>query len=212
MALNYHRSGETKTAILTLSAGIAVVALDMFAAFHLPLVFASLPALAALIATLYFALKIHRPFLERQVSGGAQRASIWSGIGVGLAMCALFNLVSFIIFGGFPALGRFTTLAVGAKDDVYYSQDFTEKGAKALAEILKSDGFFEDRGSDVFLSKDKEGPILSFVVKEGIWDNAETVSAFEQLARDAAPCIGGPPLKLRLQNKYAVIKKEVTVR
>jgi len=195
-----------------LSAGIAIDATEVLAAFFLPSIFAGLLALAALIATIYFAVKIHRPFYEQQVGAGAQRASIWTGLGVGGAMWVIYTLIGFVVAGGLPTTGRFKTLVVGTKDDVYYSQDITEKEAKALADALKSGGFFQDRGADVFVSKDKEGPILSFVVKEGIWDNPEKVSVFEQIARSVAPCVGGTPIKLHLQNQYQVVKKEVTVR
>ena len=212
MALNYYRSGEKKTAILTLSAGIAIAAMDLVAPFLLPSILAGLLAVAALIAAIYFAVKIHRPFLQEQVSAGAQRASIWSGIGVGAALWVVYTLVAFISFGGLPTAGRFTTLAVGAKDDVYYSQDVTEKEAKALGEALKSVGLFQDRGAAVFLSKHKQGAIVSFVVQDGIWDDQNKVSLFEQITRAVAPSVGGTPIKMQLQNQHRVVKKELTIK
>ncbi len=143
MALNYYRSGEKKTAILTLSAGIAIAAMDLVAPFLLPSILAGLLAVVALIAAIYFAVKIHRPFLQEQVSAGTQRASIWSGIGVGAALWVVYTLVAFISFGGLPTAGRFTTLAVGAKDDVYIPRMSRRRKPRRLGRPSNLSAYFK---------------------------------------------------------------------
>jgi len=96
-------------------------------------------------------------------------------------------------------------------DHIYYLGDATQSQAQALGEALKSAGFFIGKGSDVFLTKQTDGSSLAFVVGDGVWDDAAMVASFEKIARDAAPAVGGLPLKLRLENTALEIKKDETL-
>jgi hypothetical protein len=101
-------------------------------------------------------------------------------------------------------------LSVG-KDDVYYLGTATESQAQALSEVLKSTDFFSGKGADVFLSKQSDGTSLSFVVGDGVWDDAALVASFEKIARQAAPAVGGLPLRLRLENTTLDVKKDEAI-
>jgi hypothetical protein len=48
------------------------------------------------------------------------------------------------------------------------------------------------------LRKGKDGAFVSFEVKEGAWDDARLVTAFERLGREIAPAVAVYPLKLEL--------------
>ena len=80
-----------------------------------------------------------------------------------------------------------------------------------MGEKLKTLGYFTDRGVSVFLSKDKTGAAVSFVVKEGTWDKAEYVTTFEEIGGQLVPVLGAESIKVRMVNTSQDVKKEVTV-
>ncbi len=100
---------------------------------------------------------------------------------------------------------------VGSNDEIYYLGSATEAEAKALGEALKTAGFFIGKGFTVLLYKGG-GTSLSFVVKEGFWDNPAGVADFERIVRQSAASVGGLPVKLRLLNPGLEMKKEETVQ
>jgi hypothetical protein len=99
-------------------------------------------------------------------------------------------------------------VVVVGKDDVYYLGTATETEAQSLGDALKTVGFFQGNGSDVFLSKHADGTMISFVVSDGVWDNPSDVKGFEDIARKVAPAVGGLPVKLRLMSTSLVDKKD----
>ena len=102
-------------------------------------------------------------------------------------------------------------VAVDAKDNVYYLGSATETDAQSLGDALKTVGFFQGNGSDVFLSRHADGTMISFVVNDGVWDNPSDVKGFEDIVRKAAPAVGGLPIKLRLMSTSLVTKKDETL-
>lgn len=50
--------------------------------------------------------------------------------------------------------------------------------------------------------------MLAFVVGAGVWDDPALVAGFEKIARQAAPAVGGLPLRLRLVDTSLEIKKD----
>ena len=97
------------------------------------------------------------------------------------------------------------------KDEVRYTGTATEQEAKALGDSLKTQGYFEDRGTTVVLSKGTGGTIVSFVVRDGYWDKDEVYPAFEQMTRAAAPVVGGFPIKLQYMNTQLDAKRTTEV-
>jgi hypothetical protein len=96
----------------------------------------------------------------------------------------------------------------GVRDEVYYYGSATAPEAEALGRALQSNGYLVDSGASVMLSKDGVTSI-SFVLGDGAWNRAGTVSAFEGLARKVAPSVGGLPVDLRLLNSSMEVEKEV---
>jgi hypothetical protein len=101
--------------------------------------------------------------------------------------------------------------ATGTKDDLYYFGSATESDARALVQLLKSAGFFQDQGATVMFSKNDDGTAISYVVAEGSWDRPISVAAFEALTRAVASSVGGFPLKLRLLSSRLEEKKVVAI-
>jgi hypothetical protein len=100
--------------------------------------------------------------------------------------------------------------AVG-NDHVYYFGTATEDEAQKLGQALKTNGFFQGKGVDVFLTKHNDRAMLSFVVSDGVWNDTATVGEFAGLARKVAPSVGGLPLRLRILNTTLETKKEQAV-
>jgi hypothetical protein len=96
---------------------------------------------------------------------------------------------------------------MGTKDEIYYLGSATQAEANGLGQMLKSAGFFQDRGVSVFLSKGDDGTAISFVVAEGAWDSPDYVTEFESLVRQGASSVGGLPITLRLVNSKLETKK-----
>jgi len=126
--------------------------------------------------------------------------------------------------GGFPLQVRLTNTThdvkkestvgkadFGGDDDIYYFGAASAAEAQALGQTLKSIGFFKGRGVDVFLSKHSDGTVLSFVVGKAAWDDPKMVGDFEETVRQAAPAVGGLPVRLRLVNNVLEVKKDEMV-
>ena len=122
---------------------------------------------------------------------------------------------------GLPVKLRFTNLAmqtlkvipigritIGTNDLIYYAGTATQADANALAQALQAAEFLQDRGVRVFLSKDDSGTSLAFIVKDGVWSQPATVTAFEQLVRGTASSVGGLPIRLELLSVEMVLQKD----
>jgi hypothetical protein len=77
---------------------------------------------------------------------------------------------------------------------------------------LKTDGFFQGRGADVLLSRHSKNTTISFVVRDGVWQDPAAVSEFEKIARDGASAVGGLPVTLRLMTTQLEAKKDEVIR
>jgi hypothetical protein len=149
----------------------------------------------------------HKRQRDFSVGRGANVASHWLALGIGLAILAM------IVAWGLrqsnqPANSK---VIIGTKDKVYRSHAATTEDAQALGQALKSMGFFNDRGSSVLLSKGRGGTVVSFFVNEGAWDRPDTVSNFEEIGRRIATPLGGFPIKVRLMDSAGVMRREVAV-
>ena len=102
-------------------------------------------------------------------------------------------------------------LKVGTKDWVYYFGDATEAGAKALANALRSEGYFTDQGATVALLEG-EGTVISFVVQDDLWNQPAVTATLELLVRRTASSVGGLPVELRMLDGNMEIKRATVVR
>src|ERR1039458_9866628 len=166
-------------------------------------------------------------FLSKGNGGTVVSFVVKEGIWNDPAMVASFEEIGRQIapsVGGFPIQVRLIDSAravkkevtagkaiIGTKDEIYYFGSATEADAKALGQALQTAGFFRDAGFSVLLSKG-DGTVISFVVREGLWDEPEHVANFETITRQVASSAGGLPIKLRLLNNALETKKEVAVQ
>src|SRR5277367_1108300 len=206
MALNWRRLGQGKKGLAAFLIGIVATVLASLLGYYVPssgsIAIGILIALGTKGAAQYF----QGPALAEHEARGGQLSSRWAATGVGLAFLALFSIV---IVVGALGLGGQHRLVVGTKDEVYFTGTATKQDAQALGEALKKAGFFQDHGVTVILSKDQDGTAVSFVVKDGIWDDASMVAGFQELGRGLAPAVGGFPIKVRLINSFKQVKKEI---
>jgi hypothetical protein len=211
IAQNYRRLGQTDNAIAAVSLGVFATAAVAVLVYFVPHTTTnSVIAIGLASGVSAAARSLQGPLVDQHVNRGGKLGSNWVGFGLGMAFLAL---VCAIIL---PPLFLHGTNekqeVIGSNDTIFYSGSATKADADALGQALKDDGYLSDRGVSVLLSKGyKDGTIVSFVVKEGFWDQPGVVTSFEKVGREIAPSIGGFPLKVRLINSTRDIKREVTV-
>jgi hypothetical protein len=103
------------------------------------------------------------------------------------------------------------TVTIGTKDQVVYSGTATANDATALGNALKAADYFQDRGVTVLLSKGAGGTVIGFVVADGVWNQAGTLSQFAEIARGVASTVGGLPVQVQLLNSTQIVEKSSTV-
>ena len=209
MALNYRRMGETGAAARVVGGGVLLTGLSMLLGFAVPSGASAPVGIAVLFGMVYGAKALQGADVEQHTRLGGKLASRWTAFGVGLAVLVPIVLAIFLyVTAGKPS----TKVVIGTKDQVYYSGAAKEQDAKALGQALKSHGYFQDKGVAALVSKANDVFTVSFVVKEGYWDDPKNVEGFEELGRQIATAIGGLPINVRLVNSRLEVKKEVTVR
>ena len=97
------------------------------------------------------------------------------------------------------------------KDSLWYSGTATEAEARALGKALTEGHFFGGHGAQVLLDKSAGGTSVSFVLRDGAWNEPETVAELVQIATKAMPGIGGPPVDVYFLNTNLERKKTVVV-
>lgn len=148
------------------------------------------------------------PPVYAQYPPAAPPASKGSAMRVVMSVLAiLIALVSAAVY--FVQNGKKVT--IGTKDEVFYSGTATKDQATALGNALKADGYFQDKGVTVLLDKESSGTTISFVVKDGIWNQTGMLSSFEEIARTVASTVGGLPVQLNLDNSSKVVEKSSTI-
>ena len=208
VAINYRRLGETRKAIAAVVIGVAVTALAVALATFIPAGASTAVALALALATRSAAQLAQGKAVEHHIREGGMLSSKWAAAGVGVAfIVVIFGAIFLFEF----AREQSTKVVIGSKDEVYYSGSATKQDARSLGEALKSTGYFRDRGVTVLLSKNEKDTVISFVVKDGVWNQPDMVAAFEEIGREIAPAAGGFPIKVRLVNLSREVEKEATV-
>jgi len=126
--------------------------------------------------------------------------------------------------GGFPIEVRVTDsdwnvqkamtvgkLDFGAHVSIYYFGSATKENAEALGHALREAGYLVDAGVSVALSKNGNTSV-GFVVRDGVWQQPDTVARFQNLVHLMAPRIGGLRVELLLMNAAMEVEKKVDVR
>jgi len=208
MAWNYQRLGETGKAALTIVLAAVVTGLVVLVGWNLNRGFTTVIGLVLFIAMQRLAKALQGPAVSLHVQDGGRLGSKWTAFWLGIAFLALIFGVAFAYV---MATADRNVVKIGSKDEVYYEDGATKEQAQAVGNALKAGGFFTDRGVDVIVAKDKDGPVISFPVQDGIWNQPDKVSSSEEVGREMAPLLGGYPIKVRLLDTTRALKKELVV-
>ena len=212
MLVNERRLGHPGRGLVTLLVAIVITALVVLAGWNIPQGASSVFAIAMIVGMKFVANSLQGAAVKIHLQQGGSLGSKWTAFWVGMAYLVVIFVAVFaaVFIPGYMA-NNGPKVVVGTKDEVYYSGSATQADALALGNALKADGYFTDKGVTVLLEKGANGPVVSFVVKEGIWNQPDMVSSFDEIGREIAPSIGGFPIQLHLVNKAREVKKESTV-
>jgi hypothetical protein len=232
MASNYRKLGQGGNGFLALLLGAAASVAEIY----IGLTATKNPAIATLVlfAVTWFAAKeLQGNAIQTHVAYGGQLHSKWSALWVSLVTTLVLGcgVVAYLYHTG--QLQKYiaqvqqqqkqvqtqptqpqtpqNTVTIGTKDQVVYSGTATANDATALGNALKTAGYFQDRGATVLLSKGASGTVIGFVVADGAWNQAATVSQFEEIARGVASTVGGLPVQVQLLNSTQTVEKSATV-
>jgi hypothetical protein len=212
MAVNYVRLGKTGKAVLAIIFGLIATALTILIKWNWSKPWGSLGSSAlgilSFICTWQIAKKVQGKAVEEHTARGGQLGSKWAAFGVGIA--TLGGLV--VVTGAVVYVYQYRKIVViGTKDQVIYSGIATKANATALGSALKSDEYFQDRGTSVLLNKGIGSTTISFAVQDGVWNQAGMLSSFEELAREVAPAVGGLPVEVHLVDTKGDVEQTSTV-
>jgi hypothetical protein len=126
----------------------------------------------------------------------------------------LFTLISLLLVGVslLAYLGsnanKGTKFPVTAKEFINYSEAATEQDAKGLGEALQEIGYFTgEKEKEVLLHKEGAATVISFVVKDGKWDDEAVVSGFRRIGEKVALTVGGDAVSVDLLDDRLNSKK-----
>lgn len=211
MALNYRRLGKGGKSIAAILIGLAVSAVVVLLAWNLPRSATTPIALILLIAIQRIARSLQGAAVKEHAERGGQPGSKWAAFGCGAAMLAAIVTVVFVAVSVSARAANGPKVLIGSKDEIYYAGSATKEEALALGDSLKQSGFLLDHGVSVFLAKSKGGTVISYMAKDGVWNDAAMVSSFEEITRQAAPSVGGFPVQVQLMNSAKEVEEQSTV-
>src|SRR5579871_65006 len=210
MAVNYRRLQKGSAAAWAVIIGVVLLALAGLFGYLVPQAAATSVAVGLVFGVTAAAKSLQGEAVEDHVRRGGRLGSRWSAAGVGLGfLAAIGGAVAGAVFG--TSLMAESKVAIGTNDEVFYNGSATKENAEALGAALKTAGYFTDRGATAILAKDPGGTVITFVVKENAWDDADMVASFEDIGRQVAPSVGGFPIEVRLANKAREVHKKLTV-
>ncbi len=205
MALNYRRLGEPSKAVITFAAGLLVTALAIAFCWQLPHSVTTPLALVLLLATRKLAQMLQGKTISERVQQGARLGS--PGVALAIGAAFLVGLVGIVYAAETLSESKVT---VGVKDEVYYSGSATSEDASTLGKRLKQIGYLTDRGVSVLLDRTGDRKTVSFIVKQGVWADPETVASFDEIGRQLGASEGFP-LTLRLLDRERDVKAESVI-
>ena len=211
MFVNDRRMNRTTGSSLILLGCLLLTAVEMLISWKIPPAGSTVIGLILIFAMRWVATTFQGKALSEHLARGGQLASKWSAAGVGAIYFVVILAIVFAIVFTQTKATQGTRVAIGKNDEVYYRDGATQADAIALGNDLKSDGYFTDKGATVAIDKTAAGPIVSFVVKEGGWDQPEMVATFDEIGREVAPRVGGFPLHIHLMNKEFEVKSDTIV-
>jgi len=219
IAVNYNRLGKAGKAVLAVTLGLIATAPAILLKLNWNTSPGSLDRLEydafeiALLAVMWIgtwqiAKDVQGKDIEVHTARGGELGSRETAFFVGIGtLAALVIIVGAVVYG----YQYRKTAVIGTKDQVTYSGLATKANAMELGNALKSNEYFQDRGSSVLLDKGIGSTTISFGVQDGVWNQPGMLSAFEELARRASPAVGGLPLQVRLLNSKGEVEETSTV-
>jgi hypothetical protein len=208
MAWNYQRLGQTGKAVLTFALAAMVTSLMVMVTWNLNRGATGVLGLVLFIAMQSLAKALQGKAVAHHVQEGGALGSKWTAFWLGIAfLVVLFGAV----FSFEMATADRNSVTIGTKDKVFYEGSATKEDALAVGNALKAGGFLTDRGVGLIVAKEKDGPVISLPMQDGLWNEPDKVSAFEEVGREMAPLLGGYPIKVRLMDTSRVVKKELIV-
>jgi len=212
MFLNERHMGRTGRGVLLLAATAVVTGFAILLGYSIPQSSAGVFAILLVMATGWLARVTEAKELAAHVARGGPLASKWKAFWTGVTFFVLIFGTMFIAFFIPTYKSEYgNKVVIGTKDEVFYTGKATQADAQGLGNVLKADSYFEDRGVTVIVNKGAEGTTISFIVKEGSWNDPTTMPNFEELARQGAAAVGGLPVKVQLLNKDRDVKQQSQV-
>ncbi len=213
IAINYRRLGRAGKGVLAVTLGLIATALYILIkwGWNRSLVsdaFGILYFIVAWICTWQIAKEEQGDAIKEHIARGGKLDSRYTAALVGFATwAALIVIVCLALY----AYQYRKIVVIGAKDQVIYCGFATKAEATVLGNTLRSDQYLQDRGAYVLLNKGFGSTTISFVVQDGIWNQPEMLSSFEELAREVAPAVGGLPIQVRLVDTKGNVEEASTV-
>ncbi len=212
MAINYRRTGQPDKASTSLWAGFGATMLALVIGYLVPQNMVFPLGIGVLFGTRGVAQSLQGPLLDKHLREGGAFESKWKVFGVGLIFLVVYCAAIFGVSYGVDYLAAINSrITVGTHCQIYYKDGASRQDAEALGKALQQIGFATDRPAGVRLTKKDGKTAVSFVVKEGFWDQPGTADSFEEIGREIAPAIGGFPITVRLVTAHWDTKKELTV-
>lgn len=208
MALNYRRLGQKYAAYGAIALGIFATVVAVVIANFLPKGMHLVIGIGLVYGTREAARAIQGRAVKEHILKGGMLGSNWVGFGIGMAVLAVLSAA---ILGPILVSSLNEHKVVVGTSEVYYKGSATKEEAASLGNTLTTKGYFGDTANSTFLEKGKGGTIVSFVLREGAWDEQGVVQAFQEIGSQLAPSVGGFPIKVRLINQNRETKKEFTV-
>jgi hypothetical protein len=204
MAMNYRRLGKGDKGLLAVVLSLVATAAIIAFAMTKPAAGSSVLGIVLFVCMWQVAKATQGKAVEAHVARGGALASKWTAFWLGVLMLTMiFGTVMFILY--FEQKSK--TVTITGKDQVIFSGTATKADALALGNALKGLGFFDGGGATVLLDKEAGGTVISFVVANGTWNQSKTLSGFEEIAREAAPSVGGLPVQVHLVNARETVEK-----
>ena len=211
MAINYWRMGQKRNTLVTAISGLLVTGLVAWVDFLIPKGIAFPVAFGLAFAAKRTAEALQGQAVKDHADREGRLGSGWAAAGIGLAGAAMSILVIVGWFAYTSYAEDGPSIQFGSKDKIYYSGSASKENAQSLGDELKTIGYLSDKGVAVFLAKDQSGTTVSFVVRDGFWDEPGAMSNFEEIGRDIAPSVGGYPIHIRLLNSQKQVEKESVI-
>jgi hypothetical protein len=187
IAINARRAGRPMA--LPIVAGVLTTAALLAIGSRLPTHYATGVALAGVFAMRGYAMA------EQRKLGATLPASWLATIGLGLAgLVLVIGAVFGVVMSQMPS-----RLAFG-KGEVLYAHGATVQQAQAVGDELVAEGYFGDHEATVQIERDGDKLAVSFVLREGAWDEDGIGALFHSLLEDLEGKLGGQTVEIRLCN------------